>query len=379
MSLNNTPTKFSTKLLEAGTIILGVLIKYLPIPHKTGLIKIGNPNSKSPVFVSGNYFQTVKRIIKNLQGFDCYLLVVDSAGVNVWCAAGAGDFNEHKIADTVNVVKLHELVEHRKLIVPQLAAVGIDVKKLKEECGFQVTWGPASLFDLAKFLKQDLQCSAQMRLASYTFLDRLYQAIGLLSVYFNPLKYYLIFILIFGTKYNTFVIPAMVITFLVILTTVFSDYLPCKWPTNNLILLNIPVLFLIWAYTDYAELSLAMSAYYIICFFVLLFLICADTLGSTVWYKTTIGHWLKTFNCRSLFQPKITEACSGCNICFQVCPKGVFEKTEKGMVVHYEKECCECLACVKQCFKGAIVNLHGKVYKHDIKSLSEEQLQKIMR
>ncbi|KKL85002.1 hypothetical protein LCGC14_1959090 [marine sediment metagenome] len=130
------------------------MFRYLPCRHPTGLVAVGEPGRDAAVFVSGNYFHSVRQVLKCLRGLDCYLLVVDSAGINVWCAAGAGDFTEHKIADAVNTYALSEAVDHRDLILPQLSAVGIDKSKLLAECGFRVLWGPADCRDLAAAAEQ---------------------------------------------------------------------------------------------------------------------------------------------------------------------------------------------------------------------------------
>jgi ferredoxin len=116
-----------------------------------------------------------------------------------------------------------------------------------------------------------------------------------------------------------------------------------------------------------------------------------DMLGSTPFYKTTIMHWLKTFNNKSLFQPQVTSGCKGCGKCLEVCPKGIFSlskidclsdgknldsqkkpiknKTRLVSRPDYSKECCECLACIKQCPFKEIKNLNGRVFKRDIKSI----------
>ena len=141
-----------------------ILLRYNPIRHDICLLKSGNPDRNSPVLVSGNYFHTVKRLQKAVEGIDCYILVACSAGINAWCAAGVCDFNEHKIADAVHAMDLADIVSHRQLILPQLAAVGIDLKKLNEESGFRGIWGPASLFDIPQFLERGKKATKDMRI-----------------------------------------------------------------------------------------------------------------------------------------------------------------------------------------------------------------------
>jgi NAD-dependent dihydropyrimidine dehydrogenase PreA subunit len=53
------------------------------------------------------------------------------------------------------------------------------------------------------------------------------------------------------------------------------------------------------------------------------------------------------------------ERCSGCRMCVEVCPKGVFDLYRLGAVqksrVARLEECVQCTACVKQCPEHAIV------------------------
>jgi hypothetical protein len=62
-----------------------------------GLYKIGNPNSESDVFVSANYKLSFDILRKNLKGLNAWILVIDTKGVNVWCAAGKGTFSTENI------------------------------------------------------------------------------------------------------------------------------------------------------------------------------------------------------------------------------------------------------------------------------------------
>ena len=54
-----------------------------------GLYKVNEADCNSPVLVSANYKLTFDTLRKNLSGLDCWLLILDTRGVNVWCAAGA--------------------------------------------------------------------------------------------------------------------------------------------------------------------------------------------------------------------------------------------------------------------------------------------------
>ena len=53
-----------------------------------GLYALGKPTADSPVFVSANYALSFDALREALAGRDSYILVLDTKGINVWCAAG---------------------------------------------------------------------------------------------------------------------------------------------------------------------------------------------------------------------------------------------------------------------------------------------------
>ena len=67
--------------------LLETILRFLPLPQKTGLIKIGHPDRNSPVLLTGNYHLTILKVKRALKGQNAFLLVANSRGINVWCAA----------------------------------------------------------------------------------------------------------------------------------------------------------------------------------------------------------------------------------------------------------------------------------------------------
>ena len=57
-----------------------------------GLYALGNPTRDSSVFVTANYTLSFDALRAALDGRDVYILVLDTQGINVWCAAGKGTF-----------------------------------------------------------------------------------------------------------------------------------------------------------------------------------------------------------------------------------------------------------------------------------------------
>jgi len=138
-----------------------------------GLYAIGKPNSNSPVLVSANYKLTFDTLRKNLTGLDCWLLILDTKGVNVWCAAGKGTFGTSELVNRIQKVTLTKIVEHRKLILPQLGATGISGHEVLKQSGFSVIYGPVRAKDIKQFISNDFQATKEMRTVKFTLWDRI--------------------------------------------------------------------------------------------------------------------------------------------------------------------------------------------------------------
>jgi len=138
-----------------------------------GLYAVGKPNNDSPVLVSANYKLTFNTLRKNLVDINCWLLILDTKGVNVWCAAGKGTFGTCELIHRIEAARLSEIVTHRRLIVPQLGASGVNAHEVKRCTGFSVTFGPIRASDIKAFLSSGFQATKEMRTVKFTFWDRL--------------------------------------------------------------------------------------------------------------------------------------------------------------------------------------------------------------
>lgn len=141
-----------------------------------GLYAIGNPTQKSPVFVSANYslsFDALRSVLGNDDSTrDCYILVLDTKGVNVWCAAGKGTFGTDELVNRIEKTGLANIVEHRRLILPQLGAPGVAAHEVKERSGFKVRYGPVRARDLPEYM-QNRKATPEMRTVRFSLWDRL--------------------------------------------------------------------------------------------------------------------------------------------------------------------------------------------------------------
>lgn len=139
---------------------------------KPGLYTLGNPTADSPVFVTANYKLSFDALRSVLSKIDCYIMVLDTKGINVWCAAGKGTFGTDELIQRIEKTKLHDVVSHRVLILPQLGATGVAAHEVKKRSGFRVEYGPIRAIDLPEYLKTH-QATPEMRRVTFSLHDRL--------------------------------------------------------------------------------------------------------------------------------------------------------------------------------------------------------------
>ena len=137
-----------------------------------GLYALGSPNQGSLVFVSANYILSYDTLRSSLHGLDCYILVLDTKGINVWCAAGKGTFGTDELVNRIVQSGCGRVVKHRKLIVPQLGAPGISAHEVKQRSGFKVEYGPIRANDLPEYLIKH-EATDEMRRVGFSLRDRL--------------------------------------------------------------------------------------------------------------------------------------------------------------------------------------------------------------
>jgi SAM-dependent methyltransferase len=161
-----------TLLLDGWLLFFRILPPYPKV--RTGLYAIGNPTPDSPVLVTGNFDLTVRRLVKAIEGrVDAWVLVADSAGINVWCGAGGGYFTAEKVIAAVKSSRLEKAVRHHALILPQLCANGVDGWRILRETGWRVHWGPVKARDIPAYLAAKRGKTDAMRWVRFPLRDRL--------------------------------------------------------------------------------------------------------------------------------------------------------------------------------------------------------------
>jgi hypothetical protein len=138
-----------------------------------GLYAVGTPSDRSDVFVTANYKLTIDTVRKNIAGLNAWLLILDTKGVNVWCAAGKGTFGTKELVSRIQLTSLDKIVQHKRIILPQLGAVGVAAHQVRESTGFTVIYGPVRAADIPSFLQAGYKATKEMRHVNFNWYDRL--------------------------------------------------------------------------------------------------------------------------------------------------------------------------------------------------------------
>jgi len=137
-----------------------------------GLYALGRPNAESVVLVTANYKMSFDSLRAALPDRAAWILVLDTKGINVWCAAGKGTFGTDELVARIESNGLARAVSHRRLILPQLAAPGVAAHEAKKRSGFRVIYGPIRAEDLPAFMDSGYTATPEMRRKSFTLRER---------------------------------------------------------------------------------------------------------------------------------------------------------------------------------------------------------------
>ena len=138
-----------------------------------GLYAIGEPDKTSDVFASANYKLSFDILRREIKGLNAWILVLDTKGINVWCAAGKGAFGTDELIGRISGARLDKVVDHRKIILPQLGAPGVSAHVVSRKTGFSVSYGPVDARDIPAYVKSGYKKTAEMRTVRFALADRL--------------------------------------------------------------------------------------------------------------------------------------------------------------------------------------------------------------
>lgn len=138
-----------------------------------GLYALNDPSRESPVFVSANYKLSFDILRRRLGRDGAWILVLDTKGINVWCAAGKGTFGTRELIERIIAVQLDQVVSTRDLILPQLGAPGVSAHVVRKSTGFRVIYGPVRAEEIPAFLQNGMKAEHTMRQVRFSLIDRL--------------------------------------------------------------------------------------------------------------------------------------------------------------------------------------------------------------
>ena len=158
---------------RVGAVRVRIGLQRMRYMVEPGLYAVGVPTAESPVFVSANYKLSFDHLRRELTGIDGWIMVIDTKGINVWCAAGKGTFGTDEIIHRIEITRLSEVVNHRQIILPQLSAPGVAAHEVKRRSSFRVIYGPVRARDIPEFLDASMKTSPEMRRVLFNIGDRL--------------------------------------------------------------------------------------------------------------------------------------------------------------------------------------------------------------
>jgi hypothetical protein len=138
-----------------------------------GLYAIGDPTPEDPVVVTANYKMSYDIVRRALAGRNIWLLVLETFGINVWCAAGKGTFGTDELVRRIEETSLAGVVSHRRLILPILGAPGVAAHEVTRRTGFSIKYGTIRAADLPEYLDNGMVTIQAMRELTFSFYERL--------------------------------------------------------------------------------------------------------------------------------------------------------------------------------------------------------------
>jgi len=128
-----------------------------PIQVEPKLYAIGEPNKKSPIFVTTNFSLTYFLVSGEIEnsGISAWLVIPECEGFSVLTAWAAGKFSGSSIAKFIKEMNIESQVETKEIVIPGYVAQ-ISGELEENMPGFKVLVGPGEAADLEGFIKNIL-------------------------------------------------------------------------------------------------------------------------------------------------------------------------------------------------------------------------------
>jgi NAD-dependent dihydropyrimidine dehydrogenase PreA subunit len=320
--------------------ILQTAFRLVPWPTEPGLRAVGAPDASSPVLLTGNYDLTVRRLTRALRGRGVWLVVAPAGGINVWCAAAGGHLTTHQVVTALKSSGIDAKVNHRTVILPQLAATGVLALDVFRRSHWRVRFGPVDLGDLPAYLDSGEKTDA-MRAVKFGPAQRFEMAVAwavpTALVVCSP---------------TLLLKPAWVLPLMALIAALslgvfllFDRLGPARRPI--FLLASVALSLVATRLAEGSPVALWAAA---IAPVVLVSILTFDYSGSTPIEGGSHfeeSDWNITLD---------ADRCEGVYRCWEVCPKACFEKREgqRKIELAHDDRCIRCGACVVQCPKDAL-------------------------
>jgi len=318
--------------------------------------------------VTCNFELTLHRLERALRGLDLWLLVADSKGINVWCAAGADELSTRSVVSVVKTSSVGDEVDHRTLILPPLCAPSVRAVDVTKETGWKVRWGPIDARDIPAYLARGERREEPMKRISWSWWERLDAGIGSMFAFY----------LLVGAGFAVFASWLLLDYFLItgigfMLFLLLAPWLPGKHGLTKLLWFEIPLALMLLFGGPYldaltthpwrADVIIAMST---------LLAFCGELGGMAPHLPADFDPFIARLGIRSigntafagtvrtdllLGRRELTydeEQCTLCRTCAEICPIGLWEVDKSGASLKDSNSCTACRACLTQCPTGAI-------------------------
>jgi NAD-dependent dihydropyrimidine dehydrogenase PreA subunit len=328
-------------LRELWRDVLQTAFRLFPWPTEPGLRRVGEPGEFSPVIVTGNFDLTVRRVIRALRGLDAWVVVAPSSGINVWCAASGGLLTTHQVVTALKTSGIADQVKHRRAILPQLAATGVQAREVSRRCRWRLRFGPVYAEDLPRYLAGDQKKTDDMRHVRFGVPERLQMAaswaaptalvVGGAAALLRP----------------AFALPLVALAML-LAVAVFLVYDLIPGPRRSLLgAAAVAASLVAVALAGGGTLALVTAA---LAAALLTALLTFDYAGST---PIEGGSHFEERDWHIVLD---LDRCRGVYSCWEVCPEACYEKREGVRQVDFahDDRCIRCGACVVQCPMDAL-------------------------
>ena len=280
--------------------------------------------------------------MRALRGLDAWVVVAPSAGVNVWCAAAGGLLTTSHVVTALKTSGVEAEVEHRRAVLPQLAATGVVARDVARRSGWKLRFGPVYAADIPRYLARGSDKSEDMRRVRFGAAERMEMA----AAWALPI---LAVAVVASLWLKPGWVTALTVEVVVLAVAAFFTYDRIPWPR----------LAIFWAAAvgvsvaaapafgpAWTAPAAALSATLIVA------LLTFDFDGST---PVEGGSHFESKRWHITLDP---QRCLGVFNCLAVCPEACFDATDpargrKAVLAHSER-CVKCGACVVQCPRDAL-------------------------